>query len=256
MRTATFGGVCPTWHLLWRVYSSERDCLVTARSDRERRQEIMEELKSVEAQRERLNNYLILALLVLVLAMLGLLIKSVLITPVKTPRTSLERDIMDLSVRLRKNDRDDQAYFGLGLAYLKMGAYSKALANFKEAAKLKPTNDRYHFYLAEVYRQQGNYWLAEKTVQKALKTIPNSPALLLEQGRIALEQEKYDAAISSLRKAVRITPESSDINYYLALALEKKGDKHQAAVYYQQTLKYVPDHQEAKAGLKRVGALK
>ena len=215
-------------------------------------QEVKTGLKRLEAQREQFNNYLILTLLVLVLLLLAVLVKAVLISPVKTPRTALERDIMDFSARIKKDENDTEAYFGLGLAYLKMGAYSKAAAQFQEAVERQPANDKYNFYLVNAYRQQGNFAAAEKAVKKALKLNLTSAALYLEQGRLALDQQKYNLAISAFKKSIKIVPESSDSQYYLGLAYEKKGQKQQAAYYYKQALKYVPDYQPAKEGLKRI----
>lgn len=215
-------------------------------------QEIKTGLKRIEGQKEQFNNYLILILLVLVLLTLAMLVKTVLISPVKTPRTALERDIMDFSARIKKDENDVEAYFGLGLAYLKMGAYSKAAAQFLEAVKLQPANDKYNFYLVNAYRQQGNLIAAEKALKKALKLNPTSAALYLEQGKLALDQQRYDLAIKALKKSISLVPESSDSQFYLGLAYEKKGLKQQASYYYQQALKYVPDYQPAKVGLKRL----
>lgn len=217
-------------------------------------QEVKTGIKRLEVQREQFNNYLILILLLLVLLMLALLVKAVLISPVKTPRTAIERDIMDFSARIKKDENDAEAYFGLGLAYLKMGAYSKAAAQFLEAVKLKPANDKYNFYLVNAYRQQGSLVAAEKAVKKALKLNPTSAALYLEQGRLALDQQKYDLAVKALTKSISLVPESSDSQYYLGLAYEKKGHKQQAVYYYRQALKYVPDYQPAKEALERLKA--
>lgn len=99
----------------------------------------------------------------------------------------------------------------LGNAHLRDKNYDEAIRHFKEALKMKPTDERVHITLGVA--------LFEKGIK--------------------------DEAMFHYQKALEIAPDNPNAHYNYAVALESKGMPQQALYHYRQVLRYDPDHRNA-----------
>jgi len=189
-----------------------------------------------------------LALLILILA--ALLLKDVVLKRVDTPRTAIERDIINYTELLRKDPKNAGAHAGLGVAYMNMGSFSPAAGEFARAAELDPAKAQYHFNLGVANVRLGKDTVALKQLNLAGKLMPKWEAPFYEAGRVYGKLKEYDKAIASLETSLRLVAGNADAHYELGRAYERKGDRDQAAGHFREVLKYVPDDQRAVKALE------
>jgi tetratricopeptide (TPR) repeat protein len=192
------------------------------------------------------------SILVFLIIILTILLGWHLIFNNETPRTSLERDIMDNTSRLKSNPDDPVAHAGLGAAYIKMGQIDEALAEFKEAIRLKPKSAQYRYNLAVVYRDKGETEKALRELDEAQSLDSDWDAPYFTSGLIYLAQKKYKEAAWDFRACIDANPGNADAHFSLGQAYAALGKKEQAAGQYAETLKYVPDYDGAEAALKKL----
>ncbi|WP_219118188.1 XrtA/PEP-CTERM system TPR-repeat protein PrsT [Janthinobacterium sp. UMAB-56] len=132
--------------------------------------------------------------------------------------------------------------------------YRAAIGHFqyivaREAGNVVALND-----LAWAYLQENDP-RAQATAEQALKLAPDNPSVLDTLGWILLQQGDIQHAMPLLRKAAGLAPTSSEVQYHLAAALAKAGDKGGARRQLQQLLaanKDFPQRAEAQALLTRL----
>lgn len=189
-------------------------------------------------------------LVFLILILVALLLKDVVFQRVETPRTSIERDIINNTELLRKDPKNAGAHAGLGVAYMNMGSFSPAAGEFARAAELDPDNAQYHFNLGVANARLGKDTVALQQLNLAGKLMPEWEAPGYEAGLVYKKLKKYDQAIASFETSLRLVAGNADAHYELGRAYELKGDRDQAAGHFRKALKYVPDDQRAAKALR------
>ena len=145
----------------------------------------------------------------------------------------------------------------LGVVYLNMGEYDKAIPLFKEL-----TGDLLygtpHFPLANlgfVYYKKKNYKLAERYYLDALDIEPKYYVALRGLGRTYMAMNRYEEAIAAFRNAIEVVPEFADTYYDLGLAYMKIRDYRQARMAFEKVVLLEPDSQRGKLSKKYVDRL-
>lgn len=172
--------------------------------------------------------------------------------PEKMPQNFLELATAEAKKSIAKNPQDFVARLRLGAAYQARKRYKEAESEYKRAAELNPGSAQPHYQLGLLYEQLTKTSLAIEELNQALILDPKNEDVIFKLGALYLKEKKYDQAIGVLQKGVEMSPYSADFHYNLGLALEKSGTRDIALIHYQQALQFVPDYQEAKAGLNRV----
>jgi protein O-mannosyl-transferase len=149
---------------------------------------------------------------------------------------------------LEKNNPD--VLCNIGLTYMKLQNYEKALEYLDLAVKLKPVMASAHFNKACTLIKMKKGAEAMKSLDLALKngfdafkiqeTMTAAQAAILNQlfsdGKNYGAQGKWDEAESSFRKALEISPEKADAWCYLGYILQNKKDTAGAERAYQKAL--------------------
>jgi len=111
-----------------------------------------------------------------------------------------------------------EAYINMGVAYYQMGELSEAREAFLSAVRLDPESGISRYNLGCVLEEEGN----------------------------------VDSAIDHLRRAAFIMPSHADVHFNLALAYEKKSERHAALEQWQLYLRYAPNGPWADQARSRV----
>jgi tetratricopeptide (TPR) repeat protein len=77
----------------------------------------------------------------------------------------------------------------------------------------------------------------------------------VDVGKFYMDKGDYDAAITRFEDAIRLQGNFAKPRALIAEAYEKKGDKEQAAHYYQEYLKVLPNAADAKKIQKKIAQL-
>ena len=138
-----------------------------------------------------------------------------------------------------------EAYYTLGTVLKQQNKLQDAADALREAIRLQPDFAGAHTTLASVLRQLGDTEGAareskagieigkEKTNQQAALFATNSGKRLLNAGDL-------DGAISQFRSAINATPNYPPAHYQLGLALQRKGEKDEAAKEFQRAAELDP----------------
>jgi tetratricopeptide (TPR) repeat protein len=119
---------------------------------------------------------------------------------------------------LRIDEFSDEAYYGRGLMYQKMGKTKLAVHDYRKTADINPTHKMAYYNI----------------------------------GNINAELGKYDMALEQFQIAVKFAPEFSNAWNRIAQIYELKGEYGKSKKYYEKCLQIDPNFQLAKEGLDRI----
>jgi tetratricopeptide (TPR) repeat protein len=138
------------------------------------------------------------------------------------------------------------------------GEYEKGLEQLRRAYSLFPLNENLKKNLAEGYTSLGvtllkqrRYEQADENFVKAQELYPEEPGFSLMRGICNYYLKKYDIARYELETARRKKGDSSDILYYLGLALYETEERQQAMDLWEKGLKLEPGRKELVEVLKK-----
>lgn len=174
----------------------------------------------------------------------------------KTPRSATERAIMSAEEAVKVNPNDAKARVRLGAAYLERGDTKKAIEQAEIALRLDPDAPAPHFVLGVAHRRDGDLDAAVKSLTTAGETQGEYAQfyqeVYIELARTLEDKDDIEAALASLEKAVRYGPENALVTLERAEMLERASRWEEAAYDFGYTLIFVPDLEEAQAGLARM----
>jgi len=92
---------------------------------------------------------------------------------------------------------------------------------------------------------------ANKAFDDALAASPNDPLVLREAGAFHYRKGDMNRADGLLRQAMRLDPRDYMASFFYARMLDETGRQAQAAQYYQEVLRYVPEDAEVHEAYAR-----
>ncbi len=195
----------------------------------------------------RIINRIVIALILLVA---GLIVWSLVSEP-QAPRTNAERNLAQFEGLINERPDDPRVQAGMGAALMEIGAYERAIEYFEAAIKLNQ-EAKYLTALAEAQIGAGNQKAALTAVRRAQKINERYPRAWFLEGKIFFDDGQYAKAVEPWLESVALEPSAADTHYFLGEALEKTGNKDEAIGHYETAVKYLPDYEEALAGLARL----
>ncbi len=124
--------------------------------------------------------------------------------------------------------------------YVALGDVANAEANYRKAIALSNA-PRFKAMYADYLRQAGQGDEAARYYLAALADDPALAGALVGMGRIYLERDLPGEAVLALERAVSASPDDYAANFFLARAYDRLGNGEQAAHYFEQASKIVPD---------------
>jgi len=127
-----------------------------------------------------------------------------------------------------------------------------AVAEYRRAVELAPTDATTNVTLARALRLTGKPHEAARQCRRVLSATPNEPVLHAELGDILLTLEERDRATHSFVQALRLDPECAAAHYGLGRVAEARGKVVEALDRFIRALAADPEHAEARWALRRV----
>ncbi|MFQ5574360.1 MAG: tetratricopeptide repeat protein [Terriglobia bacterium] len=198
-----------------------------------------------------------LVLAVITLAVFGMVVGLgyVVVTGVlnkPAPRTAVEKEIVFWEDSVRRQANNAEAHYSLGLAYLAGGETSKAKDEFEIALKLDKKYYQANLGLALVLKEQKKFPAAIKELKKVIERVPTHIEANYQLGIIYQDQKEYDKAVKVFKDVLEINPQNADVHFILGFTYEEEGKKSKAKKQYKEALRFVPGHELATEGLKRL----
>jgi len=157
---------------------------------------------------------------------------------------------------LLMDNRNVDAYKGIGTIYLKQKMIPQAKETFEYLLKVKKADDSVFAAHGEIAEVQGDVTLAEDMRKKAVEMRPRLANRHAELAKFYLEQEDFAKAWPSAKRATDLDPKSGK---YHELALEcalNLGESFEAKKRYDKLRLLSEDHQRLQRYRERIEKIK
>lgn len=137
-----------------------------------------------------------------------------------------------------------------GEAYLRKGDRAAALASFRKAAELNPSEPSYQFAI-------GSAWLmyppdvdeAERAFRQFLKLRPGDVQGQIHLGYVLLKQSRLAEARAALEPSTQSGAATAEVFYYLGLIAQQEGDDARAVGLFEKSVRLAPAFVHAHAAM-------
>jgi tetratricopeptide (TPR) repeat protein len=128
-----------------------------------------------------------------------------------------------LTARLKANPTDVASRSALALFYLELKKYDDAIAEYTRVVADRPADATALNNLAWLYQQKGDLAKARGLAEQATAAVPGAAETEDTLGWILLAQGEAGKALTYLSAASLTAPKNPDIQYHLAVALNRLG---------------------------------
>jgi putative PEP-CTERM system TPR-repeat lipoprotein len=128
-----------------------------------------------------------------------------------------------LNTRLKADPKDVAIRATLASLYLQQKKYDDAIAEYTRVVADRPTDAAALNDLAWLYQQRGDLAKARGLAEQAIAAAPRAAEIDDTLGWILLAQGEADKALTYLSAASVSAPKNPDIQYHLAVALNRLG---------------------------------
>lgn len=128
-----------------------------------------------------------------------------------TYRKEFEQAVKKLQAAIQMNPSYPYAYWNIGLLYISLGDYQKAISYYKKAVEINPSAEAY-YGLASAYGYAKQHQDVIAYSKKSLEIDPNYPFSYFNLGVAYWSLEQYDKAKENLQKASKLFKKQEDYN--------------------------------------------
>jgi len=128
-----------------------------------------------------------------------------------------------LNARLKADPKDIAIRSRLASLYLEQKKYDDAIAEYTRVVAEPPANAAALNNLAWLYQQKGDLAKARGLAERAFGAAPQAAQIDDTLGWILVAQGEADKALTYLSAASLSAPQNPDIQYHLAVALNRLG---------------------------------
>jgi adenylate cyclase len=159
----------------------------------------------------------------------------------KDPRESGRKAYEMANKALALDDSLDSPHYFLGLAYINMQQYDKAVAEAERGVELNPNGHEALLVLGAILNRVGRPAEALNVLGKAMRLNPMPPALYYAWlGVSHMLMNQNDKAIACLEKGLRVQPDSTPCLIYLTATYSQAGRREDACKTAAEFLKRNP----------------
>ncbi len=153
----------------------------------------------------------------------------------------IEEAIAEFRDAIRAKSDYAPAHNFLGVALSAQGKLDEAIASFKRSIESDPTFSYPQFNLGIALRKKGDVEGAIACLKKAIELEPRNANPHDYLGDVLVEKGLLDEAVAEYREAVRLAPEDEDFHFDLAECLRQKGQLEDAITEYRESIRLEPD---------------
>lgn len=154
---------------------------------------------------------------------------------------------------IKKDSKSFESKHALGVIYLKLKDYDKAIFWTKKALEIEPKNHAIYNNLGAIYLILGKLYDAINFFSEALRLKPDYAQAYNSLGIIYKKLENYEEAIKNFNNAIKYQPDYAEAYLGLGTVLIDKKEFLLSEDYFNKALKLKPNYAEAYL---RLGNLK
>jgi tetratricopeptide (TPR) repeat protein len=137
---------------------------------------------------------------------------------------------------IQKGPMKARGYNGLGLAYLDMHRYDRAIGQFEKAITLYPSYGSAFNNLGNAFYQSGLYDRAIEAETRAIALEPNNPVFYFGRGVSRASRGDYEGAIADYTRAISIDSGYADAYNNLGSVYHLRGEFPLAIAQYSKAI--------------------
>jgi len=161
-----------------------------------------------------------------------------------------DRALEEFDKTLKINPQYYLAWYNTGVAYQFQGDLEKAKHAYEESLRINPVYFRSWYNVGIVYKRLGDLDLSVKAYDKAIALDPRHPFVYNNLGVALIEKGDYKRAEGVLKTAVSINPGYEKAYYNLGNIYFRDKDYPKAVEAYMAAVRIRPDYKEANEMLK------
>ncbi|KAK9463639.1 uncharacterized protein V1516DRAFT_645187 [Lipomyces oligophaga] len=147
---------------------------------------------------------------------------------------------MAYRLAMRADWRHYNAWYGLGMLFLKTGELGLAEQHFTQAALINPGNSVLISCIAMVLEKLGMYPEALIQYDRAIELHPASAMPRFKKARLLMTMRQFDACLSELQVVLSLAPDESSVHFLLGRLFKARGEKQTAIKYFTSALNLDP----------------
>ncbi len=156
------------------------------------------------------------------------------------------------TVRENSNPGDANAHYFRGNAMLNKDDLDGAIAEYREAIRLKPDLPEAHYNLGRALVRKMDFDAGIAELREAIRLKPNYAEAHAALGLALVLGGDLDGAIAECREAIRLKPDLHQAHYGLGFALELKAEKQAALGEFRKAYELDPGNEQYRAAYKRL----
>jgi tetratricopeptide (TPR) repeat protein len=142
-----------------------------------------------------------------------------------------------------------EAHTNLGNCLADKGRLDEAIAEYREAIRIKKDFPEAHNNLGYALQDQGRLDAAIAEYREAIRVKKDYSTAHNNLGNALKDQGRLDAAIAEYREAIRIKKNNAEAHYNLGITLKAKGQLDEAIAEYREAIRIKKDSPEAHNNL-------
>jgi tetratricopeptide (TPR) repeat protein len=138
-----------------------------------------------------------------------------------------------------------EAFYYIGMSFLKKGDKDQAVANLSKSLELKPENPQAKLQRGKIFIEQKKFDLAVGDLTAAANAMPQNEEAQYELAMGYAWQNNYNQSIDQFKKVLTINNRNVYAHYWIGLAYSKINQTGQAEEHWRQFLELCPSCPEA-----------
>jgi Tfp pilus assembly protein PilF len=141
---------------------------------------------------------------------------------------------------IERDPSDAQPHFELGFCYFRLGQIDGAIQQLKAALALEPWYTRADEALAEIYLQKKDFTQARTYLNHLLSIDPNSYTAHYNLGILAAMEKNWSEAEQRMQSALHADPGSAEAHNTLGMIYLQRGELEPARRQFEETIRLQP----------------
>jgi len=154
--------------------------------------------------------------------------------------------IIILKEMIKNNPDDANAYYLLGICYIKKTMIPEAIEVLTKTTELSPSFAPVYHQLGLCYQQQKELEMVLQYYEKALELDSGSVDSLYNAGLILFELNRVDEALTYFEKALKLRPDDPEFLEMAGRCYIHQGDYHKAIDYLEKAKDAHSDQEKIK----------
>jgi tetratricopeptide (TPR) repeat protein len=140
----------------------------------------------------------------------------------------------------------------LGLLYTKQNKIMEAMGQYALATRARPGYAEAHNNLGAMLARAGRRKEAIAEYTEAIRLAPSYAAAYANLALALADEGRLDEALQECLEALKLEPTNADWHYQAASLFDRLGRRADARAYVEKTLKLNPQHEAARQALERL----